>query len=162
MLSTKRRNCITCADTEKMLCDVEMFSGKKKEDAEEFLETVDKIVLKERMAGLEVFRAVSMVVKAKRGAGDVPAETKSKRGINFRHISDACTCTTSTKRICGPTSAAGHRRTIQRFPYIVSYWHFVWYVGYPADERYLVYLACRNLHPTYRDALSIQVPMSLN
>ena len=54
---------MTCTDAVKLLWDVKKFSGEENEDAEEFLKTLDEIVLEGRMADVEILSAVSTVLK---------------------------------------------------------------------------------------------------
>ena len=54
---TEWRRNMTRTDASKLLRDVKKFSGEKNEDAAEFLETLNEIVLEGRMADLEILKS---------------------------------------------------------------------------------------------------------
>ena len=56
--SCKRRPAVTRNEVEKLLRDVERFSGKKNEDAKEFLETLEDKVLEGRLGDFEILGSV--------------------------------------------------------------------------------------------------------
>ena len=71
---------MSSTETAKLLKDVEKFSGKDGEDAEEFLESLDEKVLQGRMYDTEILGAVSNVLKTKRADGGVPSARMLKLG----------------------------------------------------------------------------------
>ena len=64
LTSRKRRQALTQNEVEKLLRDVDKFSGEENEDAEEFLETLDDKVLEGRLSDFEILGAVSTVLKS--------------------------------------------------------------------------------------------------
>ena len=145
----------------KILRSVDTFSGEKGEDAEEFLEILDDKVLEGRLSDFELLGAVSTVIKSDarrwwRTSRDrivTWSEFKAQfRRLYVRDFDEEDLWSDFRQR----TEAEKEKIS----PYIVRLRHIVRHLVYPPDERYLALLAYHNLHPTYRYALTNQVPMS--
>ena len=138
-----------------LLRDVVKFSGKKNQDVEEFLGTLDDKVLEGRLGNFEISGAVLTVLKSKARRWWRTSRDRITTWGEFKAQFRRLYVRDFDEEDLWPDLP--YRTQVKKeniSPYIVSLRHIVRHLAYPPDDYYLALLAYRNLHPIYRDALA--------